>query len=180
MLLWVKTTEHIYLIELICLHIYIIHYYSFWIISSLDIQFIFLHKSVVLFVDDNRNYSFASLAFFASIALQRKSLCISLSLFYLLLFLTDKNKWYNIDVCGRSICILFLISCIIPVPVKIFLTVPMPWLLIALGDRNLLVFPPRSVASDQQFVECFWGSHFQFGSSSFSSLGFLLIFHCQM
>lgn len=77
--------EHIYLIEFICLHIYIIRYQSFSIISNLDIQFTFLN-SITLFLDDNRNYSFASLAFFASIALQRKSLCISLSFFYLLPF----------------------------------------------------------------------------------------------
>jgi len=36
----------------------------------------------------------------------------------------------------------------------------MPLLPSTLGDRNLLGLPPRTVASDQNFVEPLWGKHF--------------------
>lgn len=36
----------------------------------------------------------------------------------------------------------------------------MPLLPSTLGDRNILGLPPRTVASDQNFVEPLWGKHF--------------------
>jgi len=89
-----QNMEHIHLIELICLHIYIIHYYSFWIISSINIQFIFLNNSIALLVDDNRNLCFIC-CLFCLVRTQIQHRCDS-----------------------KSICIVFLISYIIPVPVK--------------------------------------------------------------
>lgn len=61
------------------LYYLLLHFLNY---SGLDIQFIFSKYSIVLFLDDNRSDSFASLTFFDSIALQSKSLCMSLSLLF--------------------------------------------------------------------------------------------------
>lgn len=66
----------------------------------------------------------AWLSFSLQVFRERTCALVYLS-FICCLFLPDKNKRYSTDIDGKSICISFSISCVIPIPIKMPFPVPL-------------------------------------------------------